>query len=104
MRRLTLMIMLMVSVWGVSGCSQDKKADVVVERGVDTLEVTCSDITCENCADQIKKGMAAVKGVQQTTVAIDSKKVTLVYEKGDVSEAALLKELSNVGFDGTKNK
>lgn len=58
---------------------------------------TAPDISCDGCANSIKKGLSKQAGVQNVAVEVPTKKVT-VEAAPEVSRDQLAAALSKIGF------
>jgi copper chaperone CopZ len=63
-----------------------------------TLCLICPDIECEGCANAIKRSLGNVAGVQDVGVDVPNKSVTVAYDTGRTSDAALRARLAQAGF------
>jgi copper chaperone len=63
-----------------------------------TLKVRCPAIECDGCVNAIKRAMSKLPGIESVEVDVENKAVTVMYDEGEVTEAALLDRLASAGF------
>lgn len=62
-----------------------------------TTVLTAPDITCNNCANSIKKALGNVEGVSQIAVDVNTKKVTVEHDD-NASREKIVAALDKAGF------
>lgn len=62
-----------------------------------TTVLTAPDITCNGCANSIKKALGNVEGVSQIAVDVNTKKVTVEHDD-NASREKIVAALDKAGF------
>ena len=88
-----LMLIVMVFVVSVS----------VAQKNYDTLQVQTSAI-CETCKTAIEKDMSFEKGVKSTTLNLDSKVLTVVYDAAKTDPQKIRVAVTKTGYDADSLK
>jgi len=65
---------------------------------METMTVKAPDIECQGCANAIKKALGPVPGVNEVTVDIAAKTVTVKHEESTSPRTAILSALDKAGF------
>ena len=65
---------------------------------METMTVKAPDIECQGCANAIKKALGAVPGVNEVTVNIADKTVTVKHDEATAPRTAILSALDKAGF------
>ncbi|MBW3625962.1 MAG: heavy-metal-associated domain-containing protein [Armatimonadetes bacterium] len=60
-----------------------------------------SDITCDGCANAIRRALGRLDGVQSVDVDVPAKDVTVQYDESKVDRSQVMEKLSRAGFDST---
>lgn len=68
------------------------------QKKTDTIEIKTSAV-CGMCKDRIEGCMAFERGVKSTSVDIETKVATIVYNPAKTSPGQLRKTLSKLGYD-----
>lgn len=68
----------------------------LAETRTATLEV--SNLYCDACAIRLRRALERVEGVENAQVDLPSKRVTVTFETGKTSAAALAAAAASVGF------
>ena len=63
-----------------------------------TLNVRCPDVECGGCADAIKRSLGAMAGVESVQVDVESKNVTVQYDRAQIDDGAVRARLDQAGF------
>jgi copper chaperone CopZ len=74
----------------VAGFGQQKK--------IDTIMIKTSAV-CGMCKDRIEGGLAFEKGVKSSTLDVDTKVATIIYNPAKTSPAQLRQTVSKLGYD-----
>lgn len=64
---------------------------------METTTFTAPDITCQGCANSIKRALGTVEGVAEVKVDIGTKAVEVTHEAA-VTREALAQKLDRAGF------
>lgn len=65
------------------------------------LSAHAKDITCEGCANAIRRALTRLDGVQAVQVDVPSQVVSVEYDETTVEARQVLDKLSRAGFDST---
>ncbi len=85
-----LVFMLLMVVFSNTCLGQQKKSD--------TIEIKTSAV-CGMCKDRIEGGLAFEKGVKSTTLDVDTKVATIIYNPAKTSPVQLRQTVSKLGYD-----
>ena len=64
-----------------------------------TTDITVPRMDCASCAVVVKRAMAKTAGVKNTTINVDKRLVTVVYEDSQVNVAQLQQIIEKTGFE-----
>lgn len=67
--------------------------------GLDSLELMLPGVHCGGCINRIEKTLNAVDGVEKARVNLSTKRLSLVWQEGKTSPAALVELLEGLGYD-----
>ena len=70
----------------------------------DTTIVVKTSAQCEQCKKRIENNMAFEKGVKKVTLDVDTKNLTLVYDKKKTSPEKLKAAVTKIGYDADEKK
>ena len=70
----------------------------------DTTIVIKTSAQCESCKKRIENNMAFEKGVKKVTLDVDTKNLTLVYDKKKTSPEKLKTAVTKIGYDADEMK
>ena len=56
------------------------------------------DITCEGCANAIRRAVGGVPGIRDVAVNVSEKKVTVTYNDDEVKPAAIIERIEDAGY------
>ena len=59
---------------------------------------TCPDISCDGCANSIKRALGKLEGVQGVEVTVAEKRVLVRYDANSVSAEQVQNRLEQAGF------
>lgn len=59
------------------------------------------DISCEGCANAIKRAVSTIDGIHSVDVDVDHKKVCVEYDSGAVTPDAIRDRIGDAGYDTT---
>jgi copper chaperone len=65
---------------------------------METMTVKAPDIECQGCASAIKKAIGAVPGVNEVSVNVAAKTVTVQHDEATTPRTAVLAALDRAGF------
>jgi periplasmic mercuric ion binding protein len=68
------------------------------QKKVDTIEILTSAV-CDMCKERIEGGLAFEKGVKSSTLDVETKIATVVYNPTKTSPVQLRKTISKLGYD-----
>ncbi|MGC9341552.1 MAG: heavy-metal-associated domain-containing protein [Bacteroidales bacterium] len=68
------------------------------QKGVDTLKIKTS-AQCSMCTETIEKAMAYERGVESSSLDLDTKILTVIYKEKKTSPGKIRKAISKVGYD-----
>jgi cation transport ATPase len=68
------------------------------QKGVDTLKIKTS-AQCSMCTATIEKAMAYERGVESSSLDLDTKILTVIYKEKKTSPDKIRKAISDVGYD-----
>lgn len=71
------------------------------DREMARVVVSAPDIECEGCAGAITRSLGKAPGVQEVSVDVDAKQVSIEYGAEQVGLRALLARLAGAGFPST---
>ncbi|NLC59085.1 MAG: heavy-metal-associated domain-containing protein [Armatimonadetes bacterium] len=63
------------------------------------LELTVEGMTCEGCANAIRRAVGQLEGVQSVAVDVAGKRVAVSYDEGRTSPAAIRERIEAAGYD-----
>jgi copper chaperone len=63
----------------------------------ETLQV--EGMSCSHCENAIKKGVSALKGIENVTVDLKGKTVTVEYEPIGINLATIKETINGLGYD-----
>ncbi|MCX6267082.1 MAG: heavy metal-associated domain-containing protein [Bacteroidetes bacterium] len=89
MLKLTGLLLVLV-IYTSTGFGQQKKSDTVLIK---------TSAVCGMCKDRIENCFAFEKGVKSSSLDIDTKVVTVIYNPAKTSPEELRKTLSKLGYD-----
>jgi len=102
---LSLMI---ISGFVTPSCAQAPKENATnaLQQGTPTAEKTVTipvkGMSCGACVANVKRHVAAVKGVQAVQVSLEKREATVTYTAGTVSPEQLVKTINGLGYQGGK--
>jgi len=64
-----------------------------------TAVINVGGMTCNHCKMAVEKALKTLDGVQDASVDLDAKKVSIEYDPAGVDEAGLKKAISDAGYD-----
>lgn len=67
-----------------------------------TIVLTAPDISCEHCQKAIEGAVGELEGVSTVSVDIPTKAVTIVFDEGKVTQAAIEETLDEEGYPVAK--
>lgn len=68
------------------------------QKGVDTLKIKTS-AQCSMCEERIEKAMAYERGVESSSLDLETKFLTVIYKEKKTSPDKIRKAISKVGYD-----
>ena len=68
------------------------------QKKIDTVAIKTSAV-CGMCKERIEGGLAFEKGVKSSTLDVDTKVATIIYNPAKTSPAQLRQMLSKLGYD-----
>ena len=77
---------------------------VEVYASNDTTIVIKTSAQCESCKKRIENKMAFEKGIKKVTLDVDTKNLTLVYDKKKTSPEKLKTAVTKIGYDADEMK
>jgi copper chaperone CopZ len=60
-----------------------------------------NEISCEGCANAIRRALGRLEGVQEVSVDVPAQDITVQYDDAAVQPAHVLEKLSRAGYDST---
>jgi len=64
-----------------------------------TIDINVPKMDCGSCAVVVKRAMAKTAGVKNTTIDVDKRLVTVVYEDSQINVAQLQQVIEKSGFE-----
>ncbi len=75
----------------------------LAQKNYDTLQVQTSAI-CETCKTKIEKDMSFEKGVKSTSLNLDSKVLTVIYDASKTDSQKIRVAITKTGYDADSLK
>ena len=66
-----------------------------------TINLSAPDISCGGCANAIRRALTNLNGVNEVTVDVATKTVTVQYEESTASRDGVVAALDRAGFPAT---
>ncbi|MBC1463676.1 heavy-metal-associated domain-containing protein [Listeria welshimeri] len=66
---------------------------------MEKLTLNVEGMTCEHCEARVTKALSEVSGVKNTVVSLDEGTATVEFEKGEVTEDALIDAVEEAGYE-----
>jgi len=63
-----------------------------------TIVLDVGGMSCEHCVRAVKKGVSAVAGVQGVEVSLEKNQVTVMYDAGRATTAAIRTAIEDEGY------
>ncbi|MBC1715415.1 heavy-metal-associated domain-containing protein [Listeria welshimeri] len=66
---------------------------------MEKLTLNVEGMTCEHCEARVTKALSEVSGVKNAVVLLDEGTATVEFEKGEVTEDALIDAVEEAGYE-----
>ncbi|EAF1144270.1 copper chaperone [Listeria monocytogenes] len=66
---------------------------------MEKLTLNVEGMTCSHCEAQVTKALSEVNGVKSAVVSLDEGTATVEFEKGQVTEDALIDAVEEAGYE-----
>ncbi|MBM7839762.1 copper chaperone [Alkalihalobacillus xiaoxiensis] len=66
---------------------------------METIELTVSGMSCGHCVSSIEGGVGGMNGVNSVIVKLDEGRVTVTFDREQVSEDQLKQAIDELGYD-----
>ncbi|MBC2090361.1 heavy-metal-associated domain-containing protein [Listeria welshimeri] len=66
---------------------------------MEKLTLNVEGMTCEHCEARVTKALSGVSGVKNAVVSLDEGTATVEFEKGEVTEDALIDAVEEAGYE-----
>jgi len=67
-----------------------------------SIEIKVEGMSCSHCENSVKKSVGALVGVDKVAVDLGSKKVTVEFDPGRVSDKNIMDAIEEQGYDVVK--
>lgn len=64
-----------------------------------TVAYSVPDISCEGCANAIKRALGTLRGVESVAVDVQSKRVTVDYAEDQVGPEDIRRRIDDAGYE-----
>lgn len=99
MKRFRFIAVFILSVLFVVNCAEEPKKELPKE--IKNVAFKTS-LHCESCVKTVSTKVPNAKGVENVKVDLESKMVSISYDKNSTSEEELKKVLENLGYEAEK--
>ncbi|MBI9069956.1 MAG: heavy-metal-associated domain-containing protein [Melioribacteraceae bacterium] len=96
MKHLKILFSIIFSTFVLLNCSEEPKEKIIEKVVFET------SLHCEGCVNTISTKLPKTVGVEKVDVELETKLVTISFDKNSTSEVKLKKELEKLGYDAEK--
>ncbi|VAV85010.1 Lead, cadmium, zinc and mercury transporting ATPase; Copper-translocating P-type ATPase [hydrothermal vent metagenome] len=79
-----------------SSLKQEKKDKT---KGLKTITLALTGLSCASCVSKIEKALTGVNGVEKATVNLATEKATITFDPKTVNKEALVKKIQDTGYN-----
>lgn len=68
---------------------------------MDSIVLNVEGMSCSHCENRVKKAVSELAGVDDVSVSLENKTVTITYDKAIITEDLLTETIEDQGYDVT---